>query len=125
MQTKSTKERAVCPMCGKKPVAINRYLNDIVYYRKTCDSCSRARASGRVLKPQPPAWVRTGYKKKPTCEKCGFKLKLPNQSTIFHIDGNVYNNNWVNLKTVCLNCTQEIKENPQLNWAPSPIAADF
>lgn len=125
MKEQCNKPRTMCPMCGKKLVAINRYSGKKVYYRKICDSCSRAKANGKKLRPAPPGWVRSGYKKKSTCEKCGFKLKLDKQSNVFYVDGNELNNNWLNLKTICLNCVQDIAETPQLSWKPAAIVPDF
>ena len=113
--------RPICPSCNTRPVAINCYSGDKVYYRKMCDSCIR---KGRKLKPKSPAWALSGYKKKPHCEKCGFVAKHVEQLNVFHIDGSLKNNDWVNLKTVCLNCTKEIDKS-KLRWKPSPPAQGF
>lgn len=118
------KPRPMCPMCGKKPVAINRYLGNTIYYRKICDCCSRAKAAGKILKPQPAGWVKSGYKKKPQCEVCGFRLKLDSQSKVYHIDGNTQNNHWSNLRTVCANCQFEIATKP-VSWKPADLVPDF
>lgn len=123
-ESEDKKQRITCPMCGKRPVAINRYSGEKVYYRKMCDCCSRAKAAGKILKPQPPAWVKTGYKKKPQCEVCGFKLKIDSQSQVYHVDGNTQNNHWTNLRTVCLNCQQEIGK-LNLPWKSADLIPDF
>lgn len=114
-------KRELCPLCFENPVAVNYVREGITHYRNSCASCIR---KGRKLKKQPPAWARTGYKKKPQCELCGFKFKLPSQSNVFHVDGNLKNNNNFNLKTVCLNCTQEVYKS-KVAWKPSPIVPDF
>lgn len=72
----------------------------------------------------PPAWARSGYKKKPHCEKCGFKAKVPDQLNVFCVDGNLKNNNWTNLKTICANCTIEVAKS-KLPWKASPVVPDF
>jgi hypothetical protein len=125
MNSLNNKPRPLCPFCGKRPVAINRYSNNNVYYRKICDSCARARAAGKILKPQPPAWVKSGYKKKPNCEKCGFVAKYPeDQMRVFYLDGDLKNNSWSNLRTICLNCQQEITKS-KLTWKPADLVPDF
>ena len=42
----------------------------------------------------------------------------------FYVDGNLKNNNWLNLKTICLNCAQEVYRS-KLPWKPAPIVPDF
>lgn len=114
--------RPTCPICNQRPVAVNRYLGERIYYRKMCDVCSRA---GKKLKPAVPAWFRAGYRKKPTCEKCGYRAKYPDkQLTVYHVDGNLKNTNLINLKTVCLNCRVEVSQS-RLPWRESPITPDF
>lgn len=113
--------RPICPICTQRPVAINYIKEETVHYRRQCDVCIR---KGKKIKPVPPGWAKSGYKKKPQCEKCGFKFKLPDQSNVFYVDGNLKNNNWVNLKTICLNCTQEVYKT-RLPWKPSPLVPDF
>ena len=51
----------------------------------------------------------TGYKKKSTCEKCGFKPIYHQQLMVYHIDKNVDNFAWNNLKTICFNCQEELR----------------
>lgn len=114
-------DRPLCPSCKERPVAVNCYKDKRIYYRKLCDKCLR---KGRKLKPQSPAWTKTGYKKKPQCEKCGFVSKHVDQLNVFHIDGNLKNTDWVNLKTVCLNCTVDIFRS-RLKWKTGPALPDF
>ena len=115
-------ERDVCKECNINAQAVNyKDSEGIVHYRKLCSSCLR---KGKKLKPLPPPWAKSGYKKKPQCEKCGFKFKLTEQSNVFYIEGNLKNNNWVNLKTVCLNCQREVYKS-QMGWKAGPIVPDF
>jgi transcription elongation factor Elf1 len=115
------KPRGICPACNQRPVAVNSIKKGVRYYRKMCDICIRA---DKKMSPKPAAWQLAGYKKKPQCERCGFKFKLPKQSVVFYVDGNLKNNNWVNIKTVCLNCQEEVF-NSRLPWKRSPLVPDF
>ena len=114
-------KRDLCPTCRINPVAINYVRDGVTHYRNSCSSCIR---KGKKLKPEPPAWVRSGYKKKPTCERCNFKFKLPEQSVVFHVDGNLKNNDWTNLRSVCANCRIELN-NAKTTWRESPLVADY
>lgn len=113
--------RPLCPTCRTKPVAINYIKEEVTHYRGQCDTCLR---QGKKIKPASPGWARAGYKKKTNCEKCGFTAKLFSQLNVFHVDGNLKNNDWVNLKTICLNCTEEVYKS-KLKWKPSPPVQDF
>jgi hypothetical protein len=42
---------------------------------------------------------------------------------VYHADSNLHNTNAINLKTICLNCTVEIKKS-DLPWAPGDLAPD-
>jgi hypothetical protein len=113
--------RSICTLCNQRPVAINRYLGDKVYYRKICDICARA---GKKLKIV-PAWYRAGYRKQAICDKCGFRAKFPDkQMSVYHIDGNLKNTSSMNLKSVCLNCRVELAYS-RLPWKPATIIPDF
>jgi hypothetical protein len=108
--------RRLCPICHKTPVAINYIKRTKTYYRKCCDQCSSKNAGTRI---KPLAWVKAGYKKKPHCEHCGFMASNINiQLNVFHLDGNLKNTAWSNLKTICLNCTPLIYKS-KLPWKPS------
>ena len=113
--------RPVCSTCQQRPVAINKYLGEKVYYRKFCDTCCRSK-----LKKKPvPTWFKAGYRKKSICERCGFKAKfLDKQMAVYHVDGNLKNTSTINLKTVCLNCRVEIAQS-KLPWRESPLIPDF
>lgn len=113
--------RPLCPICNSKPVAVNYVKDEITHYRKKCDPCNRKK---RKLPKQQASWVKSGYKKKPTCEKCGFVAKHLDQLNVFHVDGNLKNTDWANLKTICANCTIEIGKS-RLPWKTSPISPDL
>lgn len=115
-------KRDLCLSCKQNPVAVNYIRDGVRHYRNSCNSCIR---KGRKLKPQPPAWARSGYKKPASCEVCNFKAKSPTkQLFVFHIDGNLKNNSWHNLKTICANCQIELIGN-RVAWKPATIVPDF
>ena len=114
-------ERKLCPTCNQRPVAINYRKGLVTHYRSHCDVCNR---KGKRVRIAPPAWHRAGYTKKTVCERCGFKAKHPEQLGVFYVDGNLKNNNWLNFKTICLNCQQEVYKS-RLSWKPAPLAPDF
>lgn len=117
-----THHRPLCLICSVIPAAINYIKGDVYHYRRMCDSCIR---KGKKLKPKPPAWFKAGYRKKSVCDKCGFRAKYPEkQIAVFHLDGNLHNTSFLNLKSVCLNCRIEIA-NSKLPWKESPITPDF
>jgi hypothetical protein len=114
--------RPICPSCNERPIAINRKIGDKTYYRRQCDACLR---KGKRLKPIPPNWYQKGYRKKPTCERCGFEAELPDkQLHVFHVDGNLKNTDRMNLKTICLNC-QPLVYKSRLPWKASDAIAGF
>lgn len=115
-------KRDLCPICRVNLVAVNYVKEGITHYRNCCTSCIR---KGRKLKAQPPSWAVSGYKKKERCELCNFKAKLPTkQLFVFYVDGNLKNNNWTNLKTVCANCQIELAHN-KIAWKSATIVPDF
>ena len=65
-----------------------------------------------------------GYKKKPVCEKCGFKAKYQTQLFVYHVDGDLNNAKQHNLKTVCANCQVEIAREG-LGWRQGDLVPDF
>jgi len=118
----SHKNRPLCITCQQRPVAINRYYKEHVYYRRQCDQCLRI---GRRLKPQIPHWAKSGYRKKDRCDLCNWKVKYPDkQTTVYHVDGNLRNNSPFNLRTVCLNCRVELLYS-KVNWKETDIKPDF
>ena len=113
--------RELCPICLATPVAVNYIRDGITHYRNSCSTCIR---KGKKLKAIPPAWAKSGYKKTLQCEICNFKARLPTkQLFVYHVDGNLKNNNWHNLKTVCANCRIELVG--KVNWKPASIVPDF
>jgi formate dehydrogenase maturation protein FdhE len=114
-------QRKLCPTCNQRPVAVNYIKDGVRHYRKLCDVCMRTGKKERIARPN---WVLSGYKKKTVCDRCGFKSKFPEQLGVFYVDGNLKNNNWTNLRTVCLNCQQEVYKS-RLTWKAGPIVPDF
>ena len=80
------KHRPLCAACNKKPAAVNYTKDKITYFRSRCDSCIRKKRSIPVPIPQ---WIKSGYKKKPMCEHCGFKAKYKEQLFVYHVDGKI------------------------------------
>ena len=117
----SMEYRPICQICGRKPVAINYKMHGKIYFRKRCDSCIRKK---RNLPAPKPRWLLEGYKKKPHCEKCGFKAKLKQQLFVYYVDGNLNNNSQFNLKTICANCQYEIAREG-LGWRQGDLVPDF
>lgn len=110
--------RKLCKICNLRPVAVNYYKNDKVFYRSKCDHCAKNRTLER------PLWSRIGYKKKSECDRCGFKSKYQEQFNIFYIDGNLLNCKPNNLKTVCANC-QRLLEKNEFKWKQGDLKPDF
>jgi len=118
---KYTMQRPICQSCHQRPCAINYRKEDVTHYRSRCENCTR---KGRGLRPRDPRWKSAGYKKKPACDKCGFKAKLLTQLLVFHVDGNLNNLEQRNLKTVCLNCVELIKKT-DVTWRRGDLEPDF
>lgn len=108
-------QRKMCPICRKNPVAINYYRGDRVYYRRACTPCIHAK---REFPKTVPGWVRSGYKKREVCDRCNFRFRLVEQSSVYHVDGDINNNHWANLRTICANCRPEVAGS---KWRPSPL----
>ena len=113
--------RPLCTACRGNPVAINYRSGDKIRYRRVCGACAR---KGKRGKTSVSAWQRAGYTKKPVCERCGFKSKTPHQMLVYYLDGNLKNNDWMNLKTICANCSIDIN-NSKTGWKQSPLTPDF
>lgn len=110
--------RDLCKKCNKRLVAINYYKEGRVFYRSLCDHCSRNH------KKEKPLWASSGYKKKCSCDKCGFNSKYPQQFDVFYIDGNMLNCRFDNLKTVCANC-QRLLHLLKLPWRQGDLKPDL
>ena len=57
------------------------------------------------------------------CDRCGFRAKHSAQILVYHADGNLNNNSLNNLKSICLNCTVEIKR-LDLPWRRGDLEED-
>lgn len=113
--------RPICKTCGKNYSAINYKRNDITHYRSICDECGRKK---NKKKPRTARWQNAGYKKKATCDLCGFKSLFPSQITVFHIDGNLENCKMVNLRSICLNCVEVVKKK-EVTWRRGDLEVDY
>ena len=113
--------RPVCAECHLQPAAVNYRRQDKVYYRRLCDTCITKK---KKIRPPVPGWVRSGYKKKGACDRCGFRAKYKEQLGVYHVDGNRHNSTASNLKTVCLNCAVEIGK-LKAGWAPADLIPDY
>jgi len=112
--------RPLCSLCHGNYAAINYKSGDKIRYRSVCSSCARKGKKTRTL----PGWVKAGYKKKLVCERCSFKAKYSEQTFVYYIDGNLKNNSWSNLRSVCANCRIEL-HNSKTTWRESPMIADY
>jgi hypothetical protein len=107
--------RPLCS-CSRYPVAINYYKEGVAYYRKHCGHCIRG---VRV-----PRWQHAGYKIKNTCDKCGFKSAYSEVFNVFHVDGDLNNCKYTNLKTVCANC-QRVLHKEGVHWRQGDLVPDL
>lgn len=113
--------RPICNHCNKNYRAINYIRNEITHYRSKCDECGR---KARKEKARVPSWQKAGYKKKPTCDLCGFKSLFNTQMVVYYIDGNLENNQYANLRTVCLNCIEVVKRK-EVTWRKGDLEVDY
>ena len=113
--------RPMCLHCKQRPRAVAYHKYNRIYYRSQCTSCIR---KSHKEKPQIPKWQSDGYKKKTTCDRCGFRSKYAAQLLVFHVDGNLNNSGLRNLKTICLNCIEEVKR-ADLPWRSGDLEPDL
>jgi hypothetical protein len=113
--------RPLCQSCARNLSAVNYKRNGITHYRSRCSSCTRKK---RKLTPQKTTWMLAGYKKKPHCEKCGFKAQYKDQLSVYYTDGNLKNNSLFNLRTVCANCQIAVLKEG-LGWLQGDLTPDF
>ena len=112
--------RPICQSCNQSPRAVAYHSSETINYRTLSENCIKRKK--RI--PLPVArWKSSGYKKKPTCDQCGFRSKYAAHLLVYHVDGNLNNNNILKLKTVCLNCTVEITK-ADLTWRPGDLEPD-
>ena len=95
----------MCLACNQRFRAVAYHKDDRIQYRRLCEYCIKRR---KKLKTPDPKWQLNGYKKKPTCDRCGFRAKYAAQLLVYHVDGNMNNSAVRNLKTVCQNCVVEV-----------------
>lgn len=112
--------RPVCTNCKINPRAVNYHRNGKVHYRKLCESCHKIRAKKKIH--EKTRWQLAGYRKKATCEKCGFKPAMSEQLTVFSLDRNQQHINVKNLRTVCLNCNYELS---RTGWTQGDLEEDL
>ncbi len=110
--------RPLCK-CGQHPAAINYRKGKKIYYRKLCERCLRHGLNHGI-----PKWKQVGYEKKSQCEKCGYKSKHFEQFNVFHIDGNLNNCHYSNLKTICANCQRTLHKEGS-RWKQGDLSPDF
>ena len=113
--------RPICPKCNKNYRAINYTRNGITHYRSICDDCGRKK---NKEKPRKANWTTSGYKKKATCDLCGFKSLFPSQITVFHIDVDLENVVMSNLRSICLNCVEVVKKK-EVTWKRGDLQVDY
>ena len=112
--------RPICPLCNKNYRAVNYKREGVTHYRSICDECGRKK---NKLKARQSNWARAGYKKKTTCDLCGFESIYPSQITVYHIDGNLENVAHSNLRSICLNCVEVVKKK-EVNWRRGDLQVD-
>jgi len=112
--------RPICPACDQRPCAIAYSKKERTYYQNRCGACLRKK---KKIKMPTPKWQLDGYKKKPACDRCGFRAKYSAQLLVYHIDGNMNNTSLRNLKTICQNCVIDVKKT-DLPWRPGDLLPD-
>ena len=86
-----------------------------------CEHCIKLK---RKIKAPIPKWKLDGYKKKSTCDRCGFRSKYAAQLLVYYVDGDMNNSSLRNLKTICQNCSVEITKST-LPWKPGELEPDL
>ena len=112
--------RPICKTCNKNHRAVNYVRAGVTHYRSICDECGRKKEK---KKPRKPSWQKGGYKKKATCDLCGFKSLFSSQITVFHVDGDLENIQLANLRSICLNCVEVVKKK-EVNWRRGDLEVD-
>jgi len=113
--------RPICKECNKNFCAINYKRNGITHYRSICDECGSKK---KKLKPRKPKWMTSGYKKKKQCDLCGFHSILATQIIVYHVDGNLENTMYTNLRSICLNCVEVVKKK-EVTWKRGDLQVDY
>ena len=110
--------RPLCK-CSLRPAAINYKKGNKTYYRKLCETCLRNGVGHGI-----PKWKQAGYIKKQNCEKCSFASNYKEQFNVFHVDGDLNNTRFSNLKTVCANCQRTLHKEG-IRWKQGDLIPDF
>jgi len=113
--------RPICKQCNKNPCAVNYIRDGVKHYRSICDGCGKNKPKPKTRKAN---WELAGYKKKPVCDICGFKSLYQSQLTVFHIDGDLRNTNFSNLRSICLNCVEVVKRK-EVTWKRGDLQVDY
>lgn len=111
--------RPLC-ICKQRPAAVNYHKGGRTYYRKKCEICLKSGVIGHGI----PKWKISGYQKKSTCEKCGFKSVHEEQFNVYHLDGDLESCRPSNLKTICANC-QRIIQKEGYKWKQGDLRPDM
>ena len=112
--------RPLCKACKQRPCAVNYHKANKVFYRSQCELCVRYKGKSMGQ----PKWQQSGYVKKNECDKCAFKSRHAQQFNVFHVDGNLNNCRFSNLKTVCANC-QRVLQAQGIKWVQGDLVPDF
>jgi len=110
--------RPLCK-CGLRPRAVNYKKNNKIYYRSLCEICMAHGIYSGI-----PRWKRAGYNPKTQCDRCGFKSPHKEVFRVFHVDGNLDNCRYSNLKTVCANC-RTVLSKEGITWKQGDLIADY
>tara|TARA_R110000803_G_scaffold24287_1_gene58745 strand:- start:317 stop:667 length:351 start_codon:yes stop_codon:yes gene_type:complete len=112
--------RPICNKCNKNACAVNYVKDGTRHYRSMCHVCKKKNPK----RPHVYLWQRAGYNKDTNCFLCGFKSQYSTQTTVYHIDGDITNVDFVNLRTVCLNCVEIVKKK-EVNWKRGDLTVDY
>lgn len=112
--------RPICKVCNKNVRAPAYYRNEKRYYRSRCAVCIKKSKKEKIPEPR---WRSGGYIKKQTCDICGFKSQISSQIVVYHIDGNLNNNELINLRSICLCCVEVVKRR-FITWKIGDIEVD-
>ena len=85
----------VCSVCGQTKIKLRDSKNPLSS-RYRCNAVYKR----NIIKSQYPYAVH----KKDTCEHCGFIPVHASQLDVDHVDGDRWNNDPANLRTLCANC---------------------
>jgi len=115
--------RQICKKCNGRyrAIAYTRPSGKI-QYRSLCEHCLKLKKTGKLSSVK-MSWELKGYKKKATCDVCGFRSTLSSQIVVYHIDGNLNNAALSNLRSVCLCCVEVVKRK-NFTWRIGDIQVD-